>query len=50
MKAIPSNKYHHTREELEQIDRKCKDEHCSCRIRGIVMAMYGLSRTEVARS
>ncbi len=30
MKAIPSNEHHHTREELEQIDRKCKDEHCSC--------------------
>ena len=50
MQAIPINEHHHTREELERIARNCKDEHWSRRIRGIIMAMSGLSRTVSAGS
>lgn len=50
MKALPISKHHHTREELEHLARNCKDAHWARRLRGIALAMSGLSRTEVARS
>ena len=52
MKALPINENHHSREELEHLARQCNgnEQHKARRIRGILMAMSGLSHKEAARS
>lgn len=52
MKALTINENHHSREELEHLAKQCirYEQHKARRIRGILMAMSGLTRTEAARS
>ena len=50
MQPTPISKHHHTREEREHIASHGKDEHWARRLRGVALAMSGLSPTEVARS
>ncbi len=50
MKGTAINKHHHITKELDQFVSKCRNECWARKMRGISMALSGMSRTEAARS